>query len=414
MSQPADEEANPQGARLLGEAIERRVDEVKTLYAARTRQLLASLHRSQAEAEALRAANSSSQRAQYIAALQGHAHEREFVVDVLKSALAAATGRSPAEVDELVLKKTAGGPRRFRPKSREELGLEIAELEGRLGEAARALARLESALVAEAQRRDGDARRLRESTGVIEAQAAQLARLDAHARALSERVGEHERAAAAAAEQLEAFADIEDKARRVGERFREARDALAAQQREAAALRAERDRLAAELASGGGGGEGGAGGGADGEGAAGRGSSARFTVPALDTHGRPLASVGAGGAGGATPGAGLSLADPQEAELYVQRLRAHYGKEIAELRGALEALRDRMASSAEARDEDAARERADGARDTAEAVRLAELRARRTKRARDSEPPEVVRRKKLFRKKLGVFLDLRSVCSNFT
>jgi chromosome segregation ATPase len=98
-----------------------------------------------------------------------------------------------------------------------------------------------------------------------------------------------------------------------------------------------------------------------------------------------LASVGAGGAGGAggaTPGAGLSLADPQEAELYVQRLRAHYGKEIAELRGALEALRDRMAASAEARDEDAARERADGARDTAEAVRLAELRARR---AHDAE-----------------------------
>ena len=70
--------------------VEERLEQLRELYAQRSRQLLASLHRAQAENASLREAGASSKRAQYIAALQGHVAERELVVDVLKAALAGA------------------------------------------------------------------------------------------------------------------------------------------------------------------------------------------------------------------------------------------------------------------------------------------------------------------------------------
>jgi hypothetical protein len=321
---------------VVGE-VSSRIDEMKLLYAARTRQLLAALHRTQEENTALRAANQSNAKAQYISALQGHAHERELVIDVLKSSLATATGRTVAEVDQLILKKTTGGPKRFRPKSREELGLEISELENKLSDSARALTRLESALVAESKRRTDDSTRLRESAAVIEQQSLLLQQMETASRVNEQRLLLHEEAAAASAEQLEAFADIEDKARRIGQRYRESRDALASLEREMVTLREERDGLARALeitnsvsigsnsASG----------------------KVGFVIPSLNSSGAVTYSA-------LTPGSAIGLSSPISGDLeaYVQKIRSAYGREISELRNSLESLRSKMAAGQEAKDQE--------------------------------------------------------------
>lgn len=335
-----------------------RMDEMKHLYAARTRQLLAALHRTQEENSALREANKTSAKAQYIASLQGHAHERELVIDVLKSTLASATGRSVADVDQLILKKTTGGPKRFRPKSREELGLEIAELEKKLSDSARALTRLESALVAESKRRTDDATRLRDSATVIEQQSLLLHQLESASRANEQRLLMHEEAAAASAEQLEAFADIEDKARRVGQRYRESRDALAALEREMAGLREERDDLSRAL---------------DAAQSTSMGASkVGFVIPSLTSSGTVAYSA-------LTPGSAIGLPSPVSADLeaYIQKIRSAYGREISDLRGSLETLRSKMAAGQEAKDQELDRMVKDRELEITEAAEAAINRAKR-------------------------------------
>jgi len=317
--------------------VSRQMDDLKQLYAVRTRQLLAALHRSQEENSALRSANASNAKAQYISALQGHAHERELVIDVLKSALASATSRTVAEVDVLILKKTTGGPKRFRPKSREELGLEISELESKLSDSARALLRLENALIAESKRRAEDSTRLRDSAAVIEQQSQLLQQLEMASRANEQRLLLHEEAAAASAEQLEAFADIEDKARRVGQRYRESRDALAMLEREAVGLREERDRLARALEEAN----------TTHIGTSGIVGKVGFVIPSLNSSGGITYSA-------PTPGTVTNLPSPISGDLetYVQKIRAAYGREISELRSSLETLRLKMAAGQEGKDQE--------------------------------------------------------------
>jgi len=336
-----------------------RMDEMKLLYASRTRQLLAALHRTQEENSALREANKTSAKAQYIASLQGHAHERELVIDVLKSSLASATGRSVADVDQLILKKTTGGPKRFRPKSREELGLEIAELEKKLSDSARALTRLESALVAESKRRTDDATRLRDSATVIEQQSLLLQQLESASRANEQRLLMHEETAAASAEQLEAFADIEDKARRVGQRYRESRDALAALEREMAGLREERDDLSRALDA------------AQSTSSIGAGKVG-FVIPSLTSSGAVAYSA-------LTPGSAIGLPSPISADLeaYVQKIRSAYGREISDLRGSLETLRSKLAAGQEAKDQELDRMVKDRELEITEAAEAAINRAKR-------------------------------------
>ena len=319
------------------EDVSRQMDDLKQLYAIRTRQLLAALHRSQEENAALRSANVSNAKAQYISALQGHAHERELVIDVLKSSLASATSRTVAEVDQLILKKTTGGPKRFRPKSREELGLEISELESKLSDSARALMRLENALIAESKRHAEDSTRLRDSAAVIEQQSLLLQQLEMASRANEQRLLLHEEAAAASAEQLEAFADIEDKARRVGQRYRESRDALALLEREAVGLREERDRLARALEEAN----------TTHIGTGGIVGKVGFVIPSLNSSGGITYSA-------PTPGTVTNLPSPISGELetYVQKIRSAYGREISELRSSLEKLRAKMATGQEVKEQE--------------------------------------------------------------
>lgn len=110
---------------------------MKALYAKKTKALLHTIATLEEELRRTRAATKEHKRSALIAALQEHAHEREKVIEVLKAALCTSAGRSPEEVDEFVHKKLTGAPKMFAPRSREEMGLELASLQKEL-EAARA------------------------------------------------------------------------------------------------------------------------------------------------------------------------------------------------------------------------------------------------------------------------------------
>jgi hypothetical protein len=61
--------------------------------------------------------------------MRGKVREAELVADVLKGELCRTSSLSLEEVNELIMKKTLGGPKRFRPKIREELQNELSTLE---------------------------------------------------------------------------------------------------------------------------------------------------------------------------------------------------------------------------------------------------------------------------------------------
>lgn len=101
------------------------VDAMKAAHSKRTKALVGNVSALEAEVKALRNAHKEHKRSSYISALQAHLHDRELVIDVLKQGWAEASGKSLADVNEYVSRKTVGGPKRFRPKTREEMALEL-------------------------------------------------------------------------------------------------------------------------------------------------------------------------------------------------------------------------------------------------------------------------------------------------
>ena len=80
----------------------------------------------------LKSRSKEHRRSSLIGGLRDKLREQELVADVLKEELELRTQLSGMEVNEFVVKKTVGGPKRFRPKSREELQNEVIEGERRL------------------------------------------------------------------------------------------------------------------------------------------------------------------------------------------------------------------------------------------------------------------------------------------
>lgn len=89
----------------------------------------------------LQAQNKDHRQARMVQSMRGKLREAELVADVLKGEVMRSAGWSVEEVNELIIKKTLGGPKRFRPKIREELQNELAALEKKYN---RALARLKT------------------------------------------------------------------------------------------------------------------------------------------------------------------------------------------------------------------------------------------------------------------------------
>lgn len=100
----------------------------------KVRRLLASIDGLEKQLSAEKAKRNESRRQQMIPLFRQKVKEQELTIDVLKHALCK-PGRAEMtmkEVDEFIIRQTLGGPKRFRPASREEMELRIASLEQQL------------------------------------------------------------------------------------------------------------------------------------------------------------------------------------------------------------------------------------------------------------------------------------------
>lgn len=113
----------------LDEENESKFNALKILHARKTKSLIASIDAQKNEVIKIKALNKDNIRTQMIQALRKKVKDVELVVDVLKDELSKRGELTAQEVNNVVMKKTLGGPKRFRPLTREELETKIAELE---------------------------------------------------------------------------------------------------------------------------------------------------------------------------------------------------------------------------------------------------------------------------------------------
>ena len=112
----------------LSEDADAKIKSLQVLHGQKTRALMRSIEQLRKEVKVLQSQAKESRRSEMIQKLKVEVREQELVCDVLKKELAQASGLSAVDVDELVMKKTLGGPKRFRPKTREELTAEVRKL----------------------------------------------------------------------------------------------------------------------------------------------------------------------------------------------------------------------------------------------------------------------------------------------
>ena len=113
------------------EAMQARVAAMQNLQSQKVRSLMKSIDALKREVSSLKATSKTSQKGKQVIALQGQLRDQELVVDVLKGEIAQAGKMNEDMINELIIKKTLGGPKRFRPKSREEMMLEIKSLDSK-------------------------------------------------------------------------------------------------------------------------------------------------------------------------------------------------------------------------------------------------------------------------------------------
>ena len=122
----------PSRGAVLSEEADAKVKSLQVLHAQKTRALMRSIEQLRKEVKTLQSQAKESRRSEMIQRLKLDVREQELVCDVLKKELGQSSGLSPAEVDDFVIKKTLGGPKRFRPKTREELTAEVRKLSAQL------------------------------------------------------------------------------------------------------------------------------------------------------------------------------------------------------------------------------------------------------------------------------------------
>ena len=116
-----DDEAGASDAKVIA---------LQNLHSQKIRALMKSIEKYKVEVKKLASQNRESSRSRQIQGLQSQLRGAELVSDVLKETLTTSTtAMTPEEVNDLVIRKTLGGPKRFRPKTREELQNQVTELE---------------------------------------------------------------------------------------------------------------------------------------------------------------------------------------------------------------------------------------------------------------------------------------------
>jgi hypothetical protein len=105
---------------------------LKNLHGKKLRLLMSSLDNKEKEIEKLKAMSKDNRRSQMIQDLKTQIKELELINDVVKEELTRRTETSLEEINQQIIRKTLGGPKRFRPPTHEEMELKIMELEKKL------------------------------------------------------------------------------------------------------------------------------------------------------------------------------------------------------------------------------------------------------------------------------------------
>lgn len=100
---------------------------MKRMHEVKVKGLMNSIHMLKQHLAVAKAASREHRRSALIQQLKAAIKDQQNVVDVLREALTD-RGMEATQVDELIIKKTLGGPKRFRPKTREEMALELVEM----------------------------------------------------------------------------------------------------------------------------------------------------------------------------------------------------------------------------------------------------------------------------------------------
>ena len=116
-----DDEAGASDAKVIA---------LQNLHSQKVRALMKSIEKYKIEVKKLSSQNRESSRSRQIQGLQNQLRGAELVADVLKEKLTTSnTPMSPEDVNNMVITKTLGGPKRFRPQTREELQNQVQDLE---------------------------------------------------------------------------------------------------------------------------------------------------------------------------------------------------------------------------------------------------------------------------------------------
>lgn len=105
---------------------------LKNLQTKKIKYLMISIDAKDKELAKLKVLGKDNRRTQMIQALRNKLRDQELVSDVAKEELASRNEMSRDEVNAYIMRKTLGGPKRFRPLTREELETKISELEKKL------------------------------------------------------------------------------------------------------------------------------------------------------------------------------------------------------------------------------------------------------------------------------------------
>ncbi|CAK4711902.1 unnamed protein product [Aphanomyces euteiches] len=112
--------------------LEAKTHALHNIHSQKVRALMKSIHQLQEQVATMKTQDKEHRRSALIQSLRKKQREQDLLVDVLKETLQAKVSEfqdDPNLVNEFILKKTISGPKRFRPKTREELELEFAELD---------------------------------------------------------------------------------------------------------------------------------------------------------------------------------------------------------------------------------------------------------------------------------------------
>jgi hypothetical protein len=117
---------------LLDPLTEKKFQALKILHAKKIKSLMTSIDSQQKEIGKLKVLSKDNRRTQMIQSLKKKLKDSEYINDVLKEEICQKCDIERENVNQFIIRKTISGPKRYRPLTREELELQILELEKKL------------------------------------------------------------------------------------------------------------------------------------------------------------------------------------------------------------------------------------------------------------------------------------------